>query len=168
MVKKAKKISNILNVKCIADNKTFWKIVKPCFSKKSTRNEKISLVEENKVIITDKTVAEKLSSYLETFAENINLQNKAARLTNDDSNEITINFESHPSIIKIVESISKNLKFSFSSVTRNEVETKIILFDPSKSQPFYNISTKVVKVNRDIFSNFITCSFNTGISISRP
>ena len=35
-----KNFFNNLNVKCITDNKTFWKIVKPCFSNKSTRNEK--------------------------------------------------------------------------------------------------------------------------------
>ena len=35
-----KNFFNNLNVKCITDNKTFWKIVKPYFSNKSTRNEK--------------------------------------------------------------------------------------------------------------------------------
>ena len=47
-----KKIFNNLNVKCNSDNKTFWKEM--YFSNKSNRNEKVSLVEENKVIIRDK------------------------------------------------------------------------------------------------------------------
>ena len=55
-----KKLFNNLNVKCIIDNKTFWKVVKPCFSNKSTRSEKITLAEENKVIFPNKTVTEKL------------------------------------------------------------------------------------------------------------
>ena len=76
MVRKVKKkIFNNLDVKCIT-YKTSLKIVKSYSSNKSTRNEKITLVEENKVIITDKTVAEKLSSYFEIIVENLNLQNK--------------------------------------------------------------------------------------------
>ena len=49
-----KKIFNNLNVKCNSDNKTFWKVTKMYFSNKSNINEKVSLVEENKVIIRDK------------------------------------------------------------------------------------------------------------------
>ena len=48
--------------KSITDNKTFWKIVKPYFSNKSTRNEKITSVKKNKVIITDEAIAEKLET----------------------------------------------------------------------------------------------------------
>ena len=47
------------------DNKTFWKVVKPYFSNKSTRNEKMTLVEENKTIVTDTIVPDKLSSFYE-------------------------------------------------------------------------------------------------------
>ena len=72
-----KKLFNNLNVQCITDNKTLWKVLKPYFSNKSTKKKKIALVEENKVIITNKTVAEKLRSYFETIVESLNLQNKA-------------------------------------------------------------------------------------------
>ena len=56
----------------------------------------------------------------------------------------------------------KNFKFSFPLVTRREVEEAIKLLDTSKSQPFNDI-----KDNRDIFSNFVTRFFNSGISTSR-
>ena len=49
-----KKIFNNLNVKCNSDNKTFWKVTIMYFSNKSNRNEKVSLAEENKIIIRDK------------------------------------------------------------------------------------------------------------------
>ena len=52
-----KKIFNNLNVKCNSDNKTFWKVTKMYFSNKSNRNEKVSLVEENKVTIRDKATS---------------------------------------------------------------------------------------------------------------
>ena len=48
-VRKARKeLFNNLNVKCITDNKIFWKIVEPYFSNISTRNEKITSVKKNK------------------------------------------------------------------------------------------------------------------------
>ena len=75
--------------------------MKPYFSNKLTRNEKITLVEENKIIITNKTVAEKLSSYFKTIVENLDLQNKAERSTDDDLGDVIRNFENHSSIIKI-------------------------------------------------------------------
>ena len=62
---------NNLNVKYITDKKTFLKVVKPYFSNKSTRNKKITLVQENQVITSDEGVAEKLSSYFETIADDI-------------------------------------------------------------------------------------------------
>ena len=77
--------------------------MKPYFSNKLTRNEKITLVEENKIIITNKTVAEKLSSYFKTIVENLDLQNKAERSTDDDLGDVIRNFENHSSIIKIGE-----------------------------------------------------------------
>ena len=48
-VRKARKeLFNNLNVKCITDNKIFWKIVEPYFSNISTRNEKITSVKKDK------------------------------------------------------------------------------------------------------------------------
>ena len=46
--KARKELFNNLNVKCITDNKIFWKIVEPYFSNISTRNEKITSVKKNK------------------------------------------------------------------------------------------------------------------------
>ena len=52
-----------LNHKDIADNKQFWRTVKPLLSDKSKSNEKITLVEDNKIISEDKDNAELLNSF---------------------------------------------------------------------------------------------------------
>ena len=57
--------------------------------------------------------------------------------------------------MKIEKNITKTLKKFFSSVIRDEVETKITLLVTSKSQPFNNIPTKIVKDNREIFSTLL-------------
>ena len=43
-----------LEEKKICDNKTFWKIVKPMLSKKIKFNERITLIENDEIIKTDK------------------------------------------------------------------------------------------------------------------
>lgn len=91
------------------------------------------------MIITDKTVAEKINSFIEAIAENLDLQSKAERLNDDDLNDIIRNFENHLSIMKIEQNINKNF---FLSVTTDEVKRHIKLLDTSKSQPFNTISTK--------------------------
>ena len=60
-----------------------------------------------------------------------------------------------------------NFKFSFSSVTRDEDETENKLLDASKSRPFIDILTKIVKYNQYISPNVITRSFNSETSTSR-
>ena len=47
-----------LNQKDIADNKQFWRTVKPLLSDKSKSNEKITLVEGDKITSEDKSNAE--------------------------------------------------------------------------------------------------------------
>ena len=59
MVRKAKKnYFNSLNVRNIADNKQFWKTVKPFFSSKVGDNERITLIERDKVVSEDREVTE--------------------------------------------------------------------------------------------------------------
>ena len=41
---------NILDIKKVTDNRTFWKIVVPLFSNKFSTREKINLTEGNKTI----------------------------------------------------------------------------------------------------------------------
>ena len=96
-------------------------------------------MQESKVIITDKTVAEKISSFIETIAENLDLQSKAERLNDDDLNDIIRNFENHLSIMKIEQNINKTF---FLSVTIDKVKRQIKVPDTSKSQPFNTTYTK--------------------------
>ena len=52
-----------LNHKGIAENKQFWRTAKPLHTEKSKSIEKITLVEDNKIISEDKDNAELLNSF---------------------------------------------------------------------------------------------------------
>ena len=61
------------NHKDIADNKQFWRTVKPLLSDKSKSNEKIALVEDGKIISEDKDNAKLLNSFFSNAAKNLKI-----------------------------------------------------------------------------------------------
>ena len=52
-----------LDEKNIYDNNTFWKIVKPMLSKKIKSNERITLIENDEIIKTEKGTAKVLKAF---------------------------------------------------------------------------------------------------------
>ena len=62
-----------LNHKDIADNRQFWRTVKSLLSDKSKSNEKITLVEDNKIISEDKDIAELLNFFFLNAAKNLKI-----------------------------------------------------------------------------------------------
>ena len=61
--KTKKEFYNTLNVKCITENKLFPKTVKPLFTDKTLKDERISLVENNKVVSDKSILVEIFSKY---------------------------------------------------------------------------------------------------------
>ena len=60
LLKKYKKdFYNNLNVKRITDNRTFWQTAKPNFTDKALKDNRITLVHEDKVITEEKDIAKK-------------------------------------------------------------------------------------------------------------
>ena len=62
-----------LEEKKICDNKTFWKIVKPMLSKKIKFNERITLIENDEIIKTDKWTAKVLKSFFSNIVQNLDI-----------------------------------------------------------------------------------------------
>ena len=62
-----------LNEKKITDSKTFWKTVKPFLSDKAPSDEKITLIEKDKIIKTDSNTANVLNIFFSTIISNLNI-----------------------------------------------------------------------------------------------
>ena len=61
LLRKTKKnFFNNLAVKPVTDNKQFWKTVKPCLTDKTLKGERITLIENKKVVSDEKRVSESL------------------------------------------------------------------------------------------------------------
>ena len=74
LLKRAKKtFYNTLDFKKVCDNKTFWKTIKPNFTEKTIKDQKITLVEKETVISEDSELAEVFNNYFGNVVKNLNI-----------------------------------------------------------------------------------------------
>ena len=62
-----------LNVKDVADNKLFWKNVKPYFSDKGSNSTKITLVEKDITITDEKQIANTMNEHFFSITKKLSL-----------------------------------------------------------------------------------------------
>ena len=71
--KTKKQFYNNLNVKYITESKLFWKTVKPSFTEKTLKDERITLVENNKVVSDESNLVEIFSKFFGNIIENLGI-----------------------------------------------------------------------------------------------
>ena len=151
-----------LHHKDIADNKQFWRTVKPLLSGKSKSNEKIKLVEDNKIISEDKDNAEILNSFFSNAVKNLKIpefsdSNPLAENTPHPIFKAILKYENHPSITAI-KNARNGPSFYFCGVSVNDVFKEIKRLKAKKATQITDIPVKILKENADIFSAYI-CDF---------
>ena len=167
LIKKTKRnFYNNLKVNKITDNKSFWKTVKPSFTEKTLKDEKIVLVENDTTFSEENEVAEIFRSYFDGIVDDLNIKRCEISKENSDSilNAIKT-FEKHPSILKIKE-LSSGCRFSFENVSLGYVKKVTQELDISKASQLLDIPTKIIKENADIFSEFFFANINHSINNS--
>ena len=152
--KERKRYYSNLNLKTITDNKRFWKTMKPFLTNKGVNNEKITLIENERILSADGDVAEFLNSFFSDATKTLGI-NENRYILNDtlhmvDSIEIALKkFESHPSILKINEKVGESV-FSFNTVTLEDVILEIRNLNPNKASIVTSIPLRNLKENADI------------------
>ena len=152
--KTKKEFYNNLNVKYITENKLFWKTVKPSFTDKTLKDERITLVENNKVVSDESELVEIFSKYFGNIVQNLGTDG----LTNNssDNDAVTIRqaiekHQNHPSIKVIRENIDTTNTFSFDLINPECMSKIKNNLDPSKATQQGDISTKIIKDNKYLF-----------------
>ena len=75
LIRKTKRnFYNNLNVNKITDNKSFWKTVKPSFTEKTLKDEKIVLVENDTTFSEENEIAEIFRSYFDGIVDGLNIK----------------------------------------------------------------------------------------------
>ena len=165
LVRKAKKdYYNNLDHENVTDNKTFWKSIKPFFSEKGSTHDKIALVEQDLILDKNDNVAEVLKKNFINVVSNLNVLKYHDKSVNIDHIDDLIarsieQYKNHPSIVAI-KSKTTNKYFKFHSISKAEIEKKILNLDPSKACQDSDIPTKVIKSNSDLFTDALCSKFN--------
>ena len=126
------------DIKSVIDNKMFRKTVAPLFSSKSKASNKITLSENEKLIINDQKCAEMFNSYFDSIAEELKIPTNQI-LLNDEStfDDLIIaavhNYKRYQNILKIKEKVKKYELFSFYHVNPDKMLKIFQNTDPKKS-----------------------------------
>ena len=83
-----KELYNNLNVKHITENKLFWKNAKPSYTDKTLKDERITLVENNKVVSDESKLVEIFSKCFENIVQNLGIDGLSN--TPSDNDAVTI------------------------------------------------------------------------------
>ena len=134
--KTKKEFYNNLNVKHNTENKLFWKTVKPSFTDKTLKDERITLVENNKVVSDESKLVEIFSKYFGNIVQNLGIDGLTN--TSSDNDAVTIRqaiekYQNHPSIKVIRENIDTTNNFSFDLINPEYTNKIINNLDTSKA-----------------------------------
>ena len=123
LLKRSKKdFYNNLNVKIITDNKHFWKTIKSNFTDKILKDERIVLVEDDKVTTGEMDLAKIFKDHFENIVESLHIE-RPCKVDFDRepvANAIKNIFQ-HPSILKIKENTNSSACFSFRTVSKEDL-----------------------------------------------
>ena len=154
-----------LDEKKVCDNKTFWKVVKPMLSNKVKSNEKITLIENDEIVRNDKETAKVLNNFFSNIIKNLgiqqyNMNDPICENIQDPVLKAILRYRNHPSISSIKKVCNTQQHFSFTDVKKEDVIREIQNLNENKSVQSSDIPTKIIKVNSDIFGDFIFSNYN--------
>ena len=155
----------------ICDNKTFWKIVKPMLSKKIKSNERITLIENDEIIKTEKETAKVLNAFFSNIVQNLDIQqynvdDPICENMNDPLLKAMVRYRNHPSNVAIKKFCNSKSHFSFKNVQKEKILKELNNLNINKATQNTDIPTKIIKENSDIFGDFIFSDLNCCINTS--
>ena len=156
LLRKTKKYNYAnLDEKDIADNKQFWKTVKPLLSNKVKSSEKITLVEGEEINTEDGENAEILNKFFSNAVKNLKIPEyqEADPLANNISHPIfraMMKFRNNPNVVAI-KNLNSGSRFNFCRVRVHDVEKEIRRLSTRKATQYSDLPVKILKENSDIF-----------------
>ena len=89
-------------MKKVTDNKHFWKTIKPNFTDKVFKDEKVALVEDDKVITAETDLAKIFKDHFGNIVKSIHIEHpRKVELDREPVVNAIKNFSQHPSILNI-------------------------------------------------------------------
>ena len=167
---KAKEFFESLNETDLCDNKKSWGVVKPLLSNKVVYNERITLVEDNKIVENDKNTASILNKFFCNITTpripHYNETEPVSRNIADPLTKAIIKYRFHLSIVSIKKNCNASSCFGFSRVERDKIMKEINNLTRNKATQITYIPTNLIKENSDIYGDFIFRNYNNCVSYS--
>ena len=131
---------------------------KAFLSNRGTNINKITSADNNKIISDDKQPCKTFSNFFQDAVKTLGVSDSFNISNYPHSypvNNAIRNYENHPSVKKICETITITSTFHFSEVDKADVEKSIGNLNSSKVGTFENIPAKYLKATSDICSPFL-------------
>ena len=150
--KERKKFCDKLDIKLVTDNKKFWTTVKPFLINKVSKSTKITLVEGDEIISTDKDIAQNFDKFYKNAVSSLNIQCDNEFISEcdglEDPTEKAIHkFKNHPSILSINENIVSPEIFKFRKINLDDILKELNNLDGTKNGTFGDIPSKCLKLS---------------------
>ena len=140
----------------MAENRTFWKTVKPFLTDKTNKTSRITLIEEERVISQDHLIVKTFSEhFINIPVKNIdkNQEYESFDSSEDLVSSIIKKYQNHPSI-KLIKTKNKSKTFRLRETNTDEIISKVYercLYD------------QISNFFEDVFSKY-QCGFRKGYS----
>ena len=155
-----------LDTKIMKDNRKFWKTVNPLFSEKSYSKESISLINNDGLITENEDLAKTFNNFFSNIVNKLGIEDVLAdesNLSNIDD-PISKAIAKYESVLRIKNYMKeKDLNFSFEFVDKPKIYKEINQLNGKKACQEHDISVKLIKSNKDLFSHFIYHNFNNSL-----
>ena len=156
-----------LNLSSITDNKFFWKTVSPLsIEKNGSENNKITLAGGGKVLTDYAKIADTFNSFFGNMVNTLNIEKYLFCDTGDETDPLLRaikKYSKHPSILRIKQYFKNPTKLCFVPIDKDVIAKEIKHFDTKKATPQDDIPVKILKLNNDIFSQYLFQIFNESI-----
>ena len=168
LIRKSKKeYHNSLDVNDIADNKKFWKTVKPLFSDKSKSRRTITLVEDVKTGSNHKKIADIFNNCFADVATSLEIpefdsNDQLSENISQPTLKPIVKYRKHPSITAINQAFPKKY-FNFSIIEKKDIFDRIMKLKHKKAAQDPDIPVKVLKEKADFFAEYLYIFFNEAI-----
>ena len=129
---------NNLNKKNVCDNKIFWKGVKLLLSNKIISDEKITIVEGDKIIRSDEETAKVLNEFFSNVVTNLNIPqfNQIDRTSDNISDPVIkaiMKGRTHSNVTAIKENCTSKSNFNFLFIEKVDILKEIKLVQLNKA-----------------------------------
>ena len=126
-------------------------------------------MKDGEIISSDNEIADVLNTFFSNIVSNLNLpeypiSNPYYNKIRDPVLKAILKYKDHPSI-KAIERVPKSKDlFNFSNVEKKNIFEEIACLDASKACQHTDVTTKIIKENADIFTDFFHPSINASIN----